>query len=300
MSCPRFSIVTPSFNQGQFLEETICSVLDQAYPDLEYVIMDGGSSDNSVEVIQRYAGHLTYWTSGKDGGHYDAIVKGFARTSGDVMAWINSDDKYTPWAFSVVAEIFASFPDIEWLTTAYPLVWDRHGRAVECNYRGGFDRCAFMRGANLPRGRWHGGAFIQQESTFWRRSLWERAGATIDNSTIAGDFELWARFFGHAELHTVKAPLAGFRVHGDQISVQRRAEYMAAAEEILVRNGGRPDGATRRLLRFILHRAFGGRSLHRLPPFLGDLLVAPGLLYRTPLCLWQAETWRRQNNYTFI
>ena len=300
MSRPRVSIVTPSFNQGQFLEETISSVLDQAYPDLEYVVMDGGSSDNSVEVIQRYADQLTYWTSGKDGGHYDAIVKGFAHTTGDVMAWINSDDKYTPWAFSVVAEIFATFPDVEWLTTAYPLVWDRHGRAVECSYRGGFDRRAFMRGANLPQGRWHGGAFIQQESTFWRRSLWERAGATIDKGTIAGDFELWARFFGQAELHTVKTPLAGFRVHGDQISVQRRAEYMHAAEEILVRNGGCPDGSMRRMLRFILHQSFGGRSLQNLSPLLGDLLVAAGVLHKTPVCLWQAETWRRQDNYTFV
>lgn len=75
---------------------------------------------------------------------------------------------------------------------------------------------------------------------------------------------------------------------------------MAAAEEILVRNGGCPDGSTRRLLRFILHRSFGGRSLHKLPPLLGDLLVAAGVLHKAPLCLWQAETWRRQNNYTFI
>lgn len=300
MSRPRFSIVTPSFNQGEFLEETICSVLDQAYPDLEYVVMDGGSSDNSVEVIQRYAGHLTYWTSGKDSGHYDAIVKGFAYTSGDVMAWINSDDKYTPWAFSVVAEIFATFPHIEWLTTAYPLVWDRHGRAVECSYRGGFDRRAFMRGANLPQGRWHGGAFIQQESTFWRRSLWERAGATIDNSTIAGDFELWARFFGHAALHTVKAPLAGFRVHGDQISVQRGAEYLAASEAILVRYGGHPESTARRICRFVLHRTFGGRPLHKLPPSVGNLLVATGMLHATPLCHWQGDSWSQHSNYTFV
>jgi len=300
MNYPSFSIVTPSFNQGRFIEETIRSVLDQAYPDLEYVIMDGGSTDDSVEIIKRYADRLAYWTSGKDGGHYDAIVKGFAQTTGDVMAWINSDDKYTPWAFSIVAEIFATYPDIEWLTTAHPLVWDRRGRAVACGYRGGFDRRAFMRGANLPKGRWHGGAFIQQESTFWRRSLWERAGATIDSSTIAGDFELWSRFFGQATLHTVRAPLAGFRTHGDQISVQRRAEYLAAAEGILVRNEGRPDGPARRLLCFLLHQCFGGRSLHKLPRLLGDLFVAVGVLHKAPTCFWQDDAWHRQSNYTFV
>jgi Glycosyl transferase family 2 len=296
---PRISIVTPSFNQGQFLEETMRSVLEQGYPDLEYVVMDGGSSDNSAQIIRKYAQQLTYWTSGKDQGHYDAIVRGFAHTSGEIMAWINSDDKYAPWAFSVVAEIFSSFPEVEWLTTSYPLRWDRHGRAVNCAYVGGFNQRTFLMGANLPQGRWHVGPFIQQESTFWRRSLWERTGGTIDNRSIAGDFELWARFFAKTSLHTVQVPLSGFRVHGNQISVQRQHEYLAAAEEILVRHGGRRAGFLHRLSRATLHQAFGGRPLHTMPRPLARLLVGSGLLHSAPTCRWQDEGWQQLENYIF-
>ena len=275
------------------------SVLEQNYPDLEYVVMDGGSSDNSAQIIRKYADHLTYWTSGKDQGHYDAIVSGFAHTSGEIMAWINSDDKYLPWAFAVVAEIFSVFPEVEWLTTSYPLRWDRHGRAVNCAYVSGFNHRTFLAGANLPRGRWHVGPIIQQESTFWRRSLWERTGATIDNSSIAGDFELWARFFSEASLHTVDVPLSGFRVHGNQISVQRQHEYLTAGEAVLVRNGGRRAGILHRLLRSTLHHAFGGRSLQKIPLPLGRLLVGSGLLHPAPMCRWEDERWQRVANYIF-
>src|SRR5258708_5296321 len=113
---PSISIITPSYNQVSFLEETIQSVLQQDYPNLEYVIIDGGSTDGSVEIIQKYADRLTHWVSEPDGGQYDAVNRGFQYTRGEIMAYINSDDKYTPWAFSVVGEIFESLPEIEWLT----------------------------------------------------------------------------------------------------------------------------------------------------------------------------------------
>src|SRR5438132_13711050 len=104
---PRITVVTPSFNQAEFLERTLRSVLDQGYPNLEYVVIDGGSTDGSVDTIRRYADRLAYWVAQPDSGQYDAINKGFQRTSGEVMAWINSDDKYAPWAFAVAAEVFA-------------------------------------------------------------------------------------------------------------------------------------------------------------------------------------------------
>ena len=110
---PRISVVTPSFNQSAFLEETLRSVLDQGYPNLEYIVIDGGSTDASADIIRKHAGRITCWVSEKDQGQYDAINKGFARSTGEIMAWLNSDDKYLPWTFSVVGEIFASRPEVE-------------------------------------------------------------------------------------------------------------------------------------------------------------------------------------------
>lgn len=298
-SVPRISIVTPSYNQGRFLEETMQSVLGQGYPDLEYVVMDGGSKDGSADIIRKYADRLTYWTSAKDGGHYDAIAKGFSRTTGEIMAWINSDDKYMPWTFSVVAEIFTAFPQVDWLTTAYPMHWDANGRAVTCFYAGGFNRKAFLMGSNLPGRKWHVGSWIQQESTFWRRSLWEKSGAHLDNSSIAGDFELWARFFSHASLHAAAVPLSGFRSHGDQISVNRRNEYLDAGEAILARYGGGRAHSLRRMLRSALHLGFGGRPLTRLPRALGGVLEKSGLLFPAPLVQWKGSHWETADNYVF-
>jgi glycosyltransferase involved in cell wall biosynthesis len=293
------SIVTPSYNQGRFLEETIQSVLGQGYPNLQYVIMDGGSKDDSAEIIRRYADKLTYWCSEKDQGHYDAINKGFSRTNGEIMAWINSDDKYAPWAFSVVADIFSKFPQIEWLTTAYPMHWDKLGKPISCFFSEGYNRKAFLGGANLPGRSWHVGPWVQQETTFWRRSLWERAGGALDNSSVAGDFELWTRFFKFAELHTVATPLGGFRMHGDQISVNKKREYFESSERFLAMHGGRPFSLPRRILRSALHLAFGGRSLHRLPLPLGRVLTAMGMAFSAPQCRWVEDEWKVVDTYVF-
>jgi glycosyltransferase involved in cell wall biosynthesis len=269
---PRLSIVTPSFNQAAFLEETMLSVLSQGYPALEYVVVDGGSTDGSAEIIRKYESQLVYWVSEKDAGQYDAVNKGFQRTTGEVMGWLNSDDKYTPWALDVVGEIFATFPEIEWLTTLYPLRWDKLGRAVKCSQRTGYSRQGFLRGENLPIGDWYWQGWIQQESTFWRRSLWEWAGARLDTSgKIAADFDLWARFFKKAELYGVSTPLGGFRFHGHQQTSQQKERYMREAGEILVRHGGRFRNRVESMLRY--------RTLRNLPDVLKPLAVSMGLLY---------------------
>lgn len=241
-----FSIVTPSFNQAAFLEQAIASVLGQREATFEYVIMDGGSTDSSVAIIEKHAAQLAHWSSGSDGGHYEAVNAGFAKTSGGIMAWLNADDQYLPWTFSVVGEVFEQFPQIEWVTTRWPLRWDKRGRAVRCAARAGYSREAFQRGAYVPG---DGRDVIQQESTFWRRSLWERAGGKIDTTyPLGGDFELWARFFQQAELYAIDTPLGGFRVHGDQRSALQREKYDREVRRALLQHGGREPGALDRLL----------------------------------------------------
>jgi glycosyltransferase involved in cell wall biosynthesis len=252
---PRISIVTPSYNQEAFIDETICSVLSQGYPNLEYVVIDGGSTDGSVEIIRKYEHQLTYWVSEHDAGQYDAINKGFSKATGDIMAWLNSDDKYMPWTFQVIGDIFSTLPEVEWLTTLYPIMWDASGRATGCHYQDGYSRQGFFRGENLPGAGWYARCWIQQESTFWRRSLWERTGGYVDASlALAGDFELWARFFKDTELYGVGIPLGGFRVHDDQKTARHLNVYLKEAEGILRRHGGLPYGKLESFLHWKLLR----------------------------------------------
>ncbi len=238
---PRISIVTPSFNQAPFLEQTLCSVLDQNYPNLEYVVVDGGSTDGSIEVIKKYAHRLAWWVSEPDAGQYDALNKGFAHSTGDIMAWLNSDDKYLLWTLSSVADVMKALPQIEWLTSLFHLFWNEQGQAVNCEFHPGFSRDLILSGGTLLGSGWPSWAFMQQESTFWRRSLWDRAGGRIDTRwTLAGDFDLWMRFAREAEVYSVPIPLAGFRRHDQQKTRLHMEDYLSQARESFRQQGGRP------------------------------------------------------------
>lgn len=293
----RISIVTPSFDQARFLENTIRSVLEASVAPDEFVIADGGSTDGSVEILERWSPRLTRWWSQPDGGQYDAVNRAFAHSTGDIMGWLNSDDVHMPWTLAVVRDIFERFPDVEWLTTLFPLTIDESGRVVTTTYTGGFDRASFSEGANLPfsRGFWRG---IQQESTFWRRSLWERAGGYVDASLqCAGDFELWSRFFDHAELVGIETPLAAFRSHGAQKTVQLGDVYLSEGLQVLRRNGWKQPSASTARMRGLVSKAVGRRSLKRLPPSLGGILVRTGIVRRTRVCTWSEGAWRLRTDY---
>jgi glycosyltransferase involved in cell wall biosynthesis len=292
-TCPTISIVTPSYNQAAFLEEAMQSVLTQNYPNVEYVVIDGGSSDGSADIIRRYQDRLAYWISEPDKGQYDAINKGFARTKGEIMAWLNSDDKYAPWAFSVVADIFASFPEVEWITSVHPMGWNARGQAVSMKHSGGFNRKSFLKGGNLPGKGWYGREWIQQESTFWRRSLWDRAGGSLDTSlSLAADFELWARFYQCAELYGVVAFLGGFRAHGEQRSAHHMEEYLAEADGVLRRYGGKPYNPAESLLRRIFWKVLRQYSLAKIPSPVGTPLFRTHVLYPTGVVVWIEKEWK--------
>jgi len=222
---PKISIVTPNFNGAQYLEETIQSVLDQNYPNLEYIIIDGGSTDGSVEIIRKYESQLSYWISEPDNGLYHAIQKGFACSTGDIMAWINSDDMYHKNSFSTVAEIFGSFEQVKWLVGATTL-YDTLGRTVAVSPSRLFTKFDFYSGDF----KW-----IQQESTFWRRSLWENAGSTLNmNLKYAGDFDLWMKFFSHEKLYVIDALIGGFRRRTkNQLSLDHMDEYLTEVGTVL-------------------------------------------------------------------
>jgi len=240
---PKISIVSPSYNQGIFLEETMLSILNQGYPNLEYIVIDGGSSDGSLDIIKKHENRLAYWVSEQDDGQYHAINKGFGHATGEIMAWLNSDDIYFPWTLQCVGEIFAQCPEVEWITTCYPMALDERGFAVNCCNIDAFLKESFFKGEFLPGFDWYAHGWIQQESTFWRRSLWENSGAFLnDTLQLAGDFELWCRFFQHANLYGVKLPLAGFRCHGTQKTATRIEKYKKEAFNSLIAHGGIPRG----------------------------------------------------------
>lgn len=238
---PRISIVTPTFNSERFLPQTIESVISQQVDGLEHIVMDGGSTDGTHAILERYRSRLSQIVIARDEGQYDAINKGLAVSSGEVMTWLNSDDVYLPLMLNLVVTIFETFPEVEWLTTSKPIVISETGEIVNIQNVLGFSREGFMRGENLPGVGWPGTIFIQQESTFWRRSLWEKVGGRIDLSyKLAGDFDLWARFFEHAELYALEVPIGCFRRHATQRSALDFAGYIAEARAVLDRIGAQP------------------------------------------------------------
>jgi glycosyltransferase involved in cell wall biosynthesis len=229
---PKISIITPSFNQADFLEASIQSVLSQNYQNLEYIIIDGGSTDKSLEIIKRYEKYLHFWCSEPDKGQYDAINKGFSHSTGEIMAWLNSDDMYYPWTFKTLASIMSELPEVLWLSSLNPGHWDWDGFPLGFGKYPGFSRTAFLDGYYLGWKRKNAG-WIQQESTFWRRSLWEKAGGYISTELkLASDFELWSRFFCHTELYGTEIALGGIR-HQFQQKSRKIEEYAREAEESL-------------------------------------------------------------------
>lgn len=223
---PRISIVTPSYNQGKFLEGTIRSVLLQGYPNLEYIIMDGGSTDGSVEIIKKYEPWLTYWVSERDRGQSHAINQGFAHSKGEILAWLNSDDYYTPEAFRTFANTVVAYPEVMWFA----------------------GECGFLKNGEIKQGwglndtgieQWYLANNVMQPSTFWRRDIWEQFGPLDEDLFYTMDYDLWLKFAQVQDFPLwVEKRLAVYRQHDERKSSNRDRVYLQELERIRKRHKG--------------------------------------------------------------
>jgi glycosyltransferase involved in cell wall biosynthesis len=220
---PKITLVTAVYNGEKYLEQTIRSIVAQEYPNLEYIIVDGGSTDGTLEIIRKYEKHVTSWFRQEGRGVYTALNQGFARSTGEILGWLNSSDMLHVDGLLVVGSIFRQMSKVEWIT-GRPTGFGTDGMAVKIGELPHWARYRFLAGANI---------FIQQESTYWRRGLWERAGGALSTEFRAeGDFELWTRFFRHAKLYPVDALIAGYRRHEDALSSSDIDGYIRNCDKI--------------------------------------------------------------------
>lgn len=220
---PSVSIVTPSFNQASFLEATILSVIGQDYSPIEYMIIDGGSTDGSVDIIKKYENKLAYWASEPDKGQADAINKGWLRCKGDIVAYLNSDDTYEPGAIKAAVEIFNQYPSIHFVYGDLNVI-DENGRFISRFSAPDFKMRTFI-GDNC---------YTRQPTTFFRMAALKEAGMLNTNMHYAFDYELFIRICSQFDARRIPRVMANFRRHKDSKTLSGQAnnsEYTFWPEE---------------------------------------------------------------------
>jgi glycosyltransferase involved in cell wall biosynthesis len=220
---PKLSVVVPSFNQGQFIERTIKSIVDQGYPNLELILMDGGSTDDTMAIVERYRDHFTHFQSGKDGGQTAAIADGFDRATGDYISWLNSDDTYSPGALMALGNALAARPAIDFIYGDTHLI-DAADQVV-----------AYKRSARALLGVMkYAFLTVPQMSAFWRRSLYHQVGGLDRSLRFCMDYDLFVRLASASRPVRIRADIGNFRLHGD--SKTSTLEDVRQAEDRLVHN----------------------------------------------------------------
>lgn len=208
MKFPKISVITPSYNQGQFIEETILSVINQGYPDLEYIVIDGGSTDNTVNILKKYEKHFAYWVSEKDSGQSEAINKGFRKATGEIVCWLNSDDIFIKDALHKVVKFFNENPELELVNGQLVLI-DEQSRILSSNF-------------NIEQKKWyalHSIYYISQPSLFWKRAIFERVGFLREDFHASMDLDFLIKIFkNNCKIGHSDKILAGFRMHNSSKS----------------------------------------------------------------------------------
>jgi glycosyltransferase involved in cell wall biosynthesis len=224
---PLVSIITPSFNQAPYIEETIKSVLTQDYPRVEYIIVDGGSTDGTVDIIKKHENKIAWWVSEKDKGQTDAINKGFARATGDILAWINSDDTYEPGAISAAIKYLQEHPDVGMI----------------------YGDCNFINETGKVIGRFNsvqtshrlirqGYVHIPQQTMFFRADLWKQVGPLDPSFYFAMDYDLWTRISARSEIKYVPQTWANFRLHTSGKTIMADDRCWPEMIKVHYRDGG--------------------------------------------------------------
>jgi glycosyltransferase involved in cell wall biosynthesis len=224
---PKISIITPSFNQANFIRFTIDSVLGQDYPNLEYLVIDGGSTDGTIEILKQYSGRIR-WISERDRGQSDAINKGLRLASGDILAFLNSDDLYEPGALKKVGKFFAQHPEAKWVTGKCYTI-DQSGRKSRpwiTLYKNVWLTLNLRRALLVLN-------FISQPATFWRKEITDQIGYLDESLFYVLDYEYWLRILKVASLFFIPSYLASFRYYptsksGSTASAQFQEQYQVA------------------------------------------------------------------------
>lgn len=288
MKYPKITVVTPVFNQVKYLGETIKSIVNQGYPNLEYIIIDGGSMDGTLDIIRDCAKKVESgewrverfdWVSEPDKGMYDAIQKGFDRSTGEIMCWLNSDDIFFDKCLFAIADVFTNHPQVEWFS----------GKSTSMDEKGiifGVDEVKDIRFCKYDfytnRAFW-----IPQSSTIWRRSLWEKIGGRLDtNLRLAGDFDLWLRFINIAPQYVVNTLIGTYRIREGQLS-QMMDKYMAEVAQS-IKNNPLPEEEMELVKRYARKlrwkeiidktKIFDGERMVRLRHFVGVYCKKPDVI----------------------
>jgi glycosyltransferase involved in cell wall biosynthesis len=201
---PKVSVIMPSYNQGRFLEASIQSVLAQTYPNIEYILVDGASKDESIDIIKKYQSHFAWWVSEKDKGHAEALNKGFAHATGDILAWLNSDDIYFPNAVAEAVRLLQAHPEVGMVYGDADLIDD-----------GGAPVGQFAARQTDYRRMLRGSVHIPQATTFFRADVWRQVGPLDLSLFFSFDYDLWVRISKVSELLYVSKRWAQFRIHGE-------------------------------------------------------------------------------------